>query len=290
MTRPSGDHANERWPGPHDGSACSCGSSSTGTGASRRSGATHTFIQPDASETNASVRAVGREPRLADRDVVAARDQTRLASWPSSVATHDPRPVPRHVREVPLVPRERACRRPTTPGPTRSRRARCDAGQPEPSTRDDRDVARVVALEHERDACHRRARPRARRRARRVRAPAPARRSPGSRAGARRRRRRPVRRRPPSSTPPPPYAPIGVTGNSAVTVTAGPRTRRPARRRGRPAPRTPRARPGGSPPGDHRASPSVRDRATAAAEMAFTGPEANERGDHRAQSARLHRA
>ena len=60
MAAPSGDHANDRWPGPHDGSACSCGSSTSGTGAPPSPAArAHTFIQPSASDDERQ-RVVGR--------------------------------------------------------------------------------------------------------------------------------------------------------------------------------------------------------------------------------------
>ena len=59
MAVPSGDHANERWPGPHDGSACSCGSSSTGCADVPSAGASHTFIQPRSSDTYASESSTG---------------------------------------------------------------------------------------------------------------------------------------------------------------------------------------------------------------------------------------
>ena len=71
--------------------------------------AVHTTGQPSASQTNASAIAVGREPRLADADRVAAGDDLRRAAV---VAHDDPRRVPRHVRA----------------GPTRATRARVPSG------------------------------------------------------------------------------------------------------------------------------------------------------------------
>ena len=71
--------------------------------------------------------------------------------------------------------------------------------------------------------------------------------------------------------PPPPYAPRGVTGTAAVRVTAGVDPSAAATTR---STRPPNASSQASraPPGDQRASPKVRERATAVAEIAVIRP------------------
>ena len=109
IARASGDHANERCPGPHDGSACSCGFGEHGTSARRRRASTDPHVHPAVELGDERERvARRREPRLADRDVVATGDQGRRRVGIVDRDGDDPRAVPGHVREVPLVPRERA--------------------------------------------------------------------------------------------------------------------------------------------------------------------------------------
>ena len=59
IAAPSGAHANDRCPGPHEGSACSRASSTNGRAGAPSAGAIHTFIQPRSSETYARVPSTG---------------------------------------------------------------------------------------------------------------------------------------------------------------------------------------------------------------------------------------
>ena len=159
-------------------------------------------------------------------------------------------------------------RRATTRDPTRSRHAR-----PVRATRHRRGGP---PRRHTRRRARRRTQPDRRpgrrsapRRARRARAPAPARPSPRSRGADHRPPRTPGCRRSAQQYPPPPYAPRVVTGNSAVTTLAAPERSAGATTR---STRPPKASSHASrvPSGDHLASPSARDRATAAAEIGLT--------------------
>ena len=194
---PSGDHANDRWPGPHVGSAWSCASAEHARRCVADAGdAPHvppTVGVRDVRERAPSARtAAGRPRRRRRRRRPPARRRGRRRE------RDDARAVPRHRREVPLVPGERAA----VGGPRRVPRevgVRHALRPAPPSSVDDRDVAGVVASTHERDPA-RRARPRARRRGRRAtstRAGPPA---PGPRRDGRRPRRRRARRRRPSTT------------------------------------------------------------------------------------------
>ena len=112
--------ANDRWPGPQGGSACSCGSGRTGR-ASPPSGSTvHTFAQPSRSVTKPSRRPSGDQRGWPTAS--SSPPATTAPVVPVTLGDDDPRPIPRHVREIPFVPRRRAARRASTPGPTRSRR------------------------------------------------------------------------------------------------------------------------------------------------------------------------
>ncbi len=89
-----------------------------------------------------------REARLADGNRVAPGDPARLGV---TAPHHDARRVPRHVRQIPLVPGQRAAvGRPR--GIPREVGVRDPFGPRGPVEPDHCDVARVVTLEHERDA------------------------------------------------------------------------------------------------------------------------------------------
>ena len=175
--------------------------------------------------------AARAEARLADGDPVSTgRDASGRSRRP--VHDDDPGRVPRHVREIPLVPRQQS-RRATTPGPGRSRRtrsggqARCRPSGP-PSRR------RVVGVEHEGDERTVGARPRAPTFARPPRrSPARASRRAGPRGAGRRRCRRRARSarprralpRPSTGSTPrdPPGRPEAIPRDGATTsVTASP--------------------------------------------------------------------
>ena len=274
IARASGDHANERCPGPHDGSACSCASASTHVGSVTDAGdGPHVHPAVELGDERERV-ARRREARLTDRDVVTTATTVGIASASSTATRDDARAVPRHVREVPLVPRERATVGRPRRDPTRSRRATPAAATRRRRGRRPRRRSCRRARARTRPGCRRATTVGAAARPSRDRTRAPARRSPAideepavgrgvdqrvvvDPAVAHRRRRRRGE----------------VTGTSAVTMTSGPRPSAGATTRStRPPNASSQAR--RVPPGDQRASPRVRDRATAAAEMPVMRPEA----------------
>ena len=211
------------------------------------------------------------EARLADTDRVATRDDLGRAAV---VAHHDARRVPRHVGQVPLVPREpRSVGRPGRIPRVVGRRA---ALRPRAAVeRDDGDVARVVALD-------RRTRPRlgprpparSARPSRREHADDAVRRAARRRSGRRRRRRRARRRTPrrsrrrsrcPRSRPPAARPSAGATTRSARPSCAAIQARR-------------------APVGDQRGSATEPERATIAG--VITAANATERRETPASRAR----
>ena len=82
----SGDHANERWPGPHAGSAWSCGSARSGRAPEPSRRATTTFHQPDSSVTYASHEPSG-ENRGWPTDTPGPPATTRTPSSSRSATT-----------------------------------------------------------------------------------------------------------------------------------------------------------------------------------------------------------
>ena len=128
-----------------------------------RSGSTSTGC-PSTSSAPSRTHA-RRVPSGENRGLAAALALDDHRWFAARVAAHDPRLVPRHVREVPLVPHERApVGRPT--GIPRVVGVRDTIGPRGPVERHDGDVARVVALDRARDLTvdrDRRARTRGRR-------------------------------------------------------------------------------------------------------------------------------
>ncbi len=121
-----------------------------------RGDAIHTFIQPSSSATNASASPDRREAWLTDRDVVTPGDHRRHGVGSSRASRDDARAVPGHVREVPLVPGERA----TVGGPRRIPRVVGVRHPPRPLRRR---RASTTAMSHAVVALHARTRPGCRR-------------------------------------------------------------------------------------------------------------------------------
>ena len=106
IDEPSGDHANERWPSPHDGSPCSSCSSTTGL-ASDPSRRPATGSTSPSRRTGRRARPVGREARLLHARAVATATTTRGRGVGARHGAYDDAAcVPRHRRNVPLVPRD----------------------------------------------------------------------------------------------------------------------------------------------------------------------------------------
>jgi hypothetical protein len=102
-------------PGDHAGSAHSC---------SVRRAARLPSPSTMATRRRASTRDARRRARSAAGSTRPRDRPVRLLVADARRTAHDPRRVPRHVRQVPLLPRRARRRRATTRDPTRSRRAR----------------------------------------------------------------------------------------------------------------------------------------------------------------------
>ena len=103
----AGDHANERCPGPHAGSAWSCGSTSNGR-APVAVGDAATTGRSTTRSRRRRTRAGARRARTGAGPPRRAAHRPRPAAALVAVDEHDPRRGPRHRREVPLVPRDPA--------------------------------------------------------------------------------------------------------------------------------------------------------------------------------------
>ena len=197
MRSPSGDHAYERCPSPHDGSPCSVVLVHERLLADPQ-------VEPPGLVGEVRERSVGREARLLHADARPARRDGRSAGAVRR-GDHDAPGVPRHVGDVPLVPRDGVARR-RPHGVEAEVGGRRAAHRPTVAV-ERRDARRDVGRRRTRRAC-RRGSPRARRSDRRAawaRHTAARPRWPARTTARRRRRRRRDLRRPgvQSNAPPP---------------------------------------------------------------------------------------
>ena len=102
---PSGDHANDRCPGPHDGSPCSALLLHERTRAGAVAIGPPEVEPPVRVAEEGELRSVGREAGLLHGHAFTTRHRDRIAAAVRG-ANHDAALVPRHVGNVPLVPRD----------------------------------------------------------------------------------------------------------------------------------------------------------------------------------------